>query len=87
MVAPTGTLPKSTAEGLELSTAEEEVVEASAAAATEVPLALVMPVQPDSKNADNRMINKGLRRIEAAHPHPRTFLSPVFRCEVMVRQV
>ena len=87
MVAPTGTLPKSTAEGLELSTAEEEVVEVSAAAATEVPLALVMPVQPDSKTTDNRMINKGLRIIEAAHPYPPTFLSPVLTCEVMVRQV
>ena len=52
MVAPTGTLPKSTAEGLELSTAEEEVVEVSAAAATEVPLALVMPVQPESISTD-----------------------------------
>ena len=86
MVAPTGTLPKSTTAGLELSTAEEEVV-VSVAEATEVPLALVMPVQPDAKNTDNRMINKGLRRIEAAHPYPPTFLSPVFTCRVMVRQV
>ena len=75
MVAPTGTLPKSTAEGLELSTAEEEVV-VSAAEATEVPLALVMPVQPERISDDKTMINKGLDIIETAYRHARTFLGP-----------
>ena len=57
MVAPTGTLPKSTAAGLELSTADEEVVEVSAAEATEVPLALVMPVQPERMSADIKSVD------------------------------
>jgi hypothetical protein len=44
-------LPKSIAAGLELSTVEEEVVEVSATEATEVPLALVMPVHPERMRA------------------------------------
>jgi hypothetical protein len=52
MVAPTGTLPKSTAPGLELNAAAEEL-EVSAAGATELPFALVMPEQPVKTDTDN----------------------------------
>lgn len=57
MVAPTGTPPKSTAAGLELSTAEEVVLDVLAAETTELPLALVMPVQPERISADIKSVD------------------------------
>src|SRR5690348_12323072 len=87
MVAPTGTLPKSTAAGLELSTADEEVVEVSAAEATEVPLALVMPVQPIRKHNDKeKMANAAKSGVQPTGQTPRRFKVCLFchsRCNFM----
>ena len=66
MAAPTGTLPKSTVAGLELSAVEEEL-EVSAAAATELPFALVMPEQPVRTDTDNDKKRATDRRTNEAH--------------------
>jgi hypothetical protein len=52
IVAPSGTLPKSTAAGLALSTAAPEALDVSAAEATELTLALVTPAHPERISAD-----------------------------------
>ena len=67
-MAPRGTLPKSTAAGLELSTAEELVLDVLAAEArAELPLALVMPVQPERIDNDNQRVTD---RRKSRFPEP-----------------
>lgn len=70
-MAPTGTLPKSTAAGLALSTAEGEGLEVSAAEATELTLALVTPEQPVRIDADRKSVavrkKVNARRLWFAH--------------------
>ena len=56
IVAPSGTLPKSTAAGLALSTAEAEALDVSAAEATELTLALVTPEQLVRIDADRKSV-------------------------------
>jgi hypothetical protein len=67
MVAPTGTLPKSTAPGLELNAAAAEELEVSAAGATELPFALVMPEQPVKTDTDNDKKRATDRRTSEFH--------------------
>jgi hypothetical protein len=67
MVAPTGTLPKSTAPGLELNAAAAEELEVSAAGATELPFALVMPEQPVKTDTDNDKKRATNRRTSEFH--------------------
>ena len=69
MLPPSGTLPKFTLAGLELSTAEEVVLDALAAEAAELPLAVVMPVQPERNDNDKKRATdtRNSRLPEAGH--------------------
>lgn len=72
IVAPTDPLPKSTAAGLALSVPEgvaAEFVEAEFVEVVELPLALVMPVQPVRIDTDNKRVTsrKKIKTLEKRH--------------------